>query len=395
MKTISTIIGLLLLIVSCSDYEVITSENKFKGDLIQKYSLKEWNEKKIPLDASTAPQSPYIQLYQDSLEGRVLSLLNPHINGINFYSYDSGDSLRTIKFVKEGPHAILRAMAYYIKNLDSIYVFNMPLMQLVLTNHKGEVVERIPLRGNESNWQFSYPQYMFNTASPILEMDNHLLLTGLSPFSIHNDSIGKFRFTADVDMTTHKVSYRHLYPAPIYGGNSNWEDPLFMQVYTTLNSNGQVIHSFPPSHDLRLSQWESEEYTYKYAGSNVAGTIYSIDWDYLAGEITPRELIYSHFLKQDLYASILYDPWRKVYYRFLRQQIPGATTRSHLNDKKIIVIILDEQFNYLGESLIGTGKQWKWTNAFVTEEGLNIEYIDTTDTEELYMHFKIFKPQLL
>lgn len=51
---------------------------------------------------------------------------------------------------------------------------------------------------------------------------------------------------------------------------------------------------------------------------------------------------------------------------------------------------MDEQFEYLGEKLIGTAEEWNWTNSFVTEEGLNIEYIDPKDIEETYMNFKIF-----
>ena len=43
---------------------------------------------------------------------------------------------------------------------------------------------------------------------------------------------------------------------------------------------------------------------------------------------------------------------------------------------------MDEQFNYLGETPLGTSDEWNWSNSFVTEEGLNIEYIDKADLEE-------------
>jgi hypothetical protein len=51
---------------------------------------------------------------------------------------------------------------------------------------------------------------------------------------------------------------------------------------------------------------------------------------------------------------------------------------------------MDEQFNYLGETLIGKAEEWNWTNSFVTQEGLNIEYIDDNDMDEEHLNFKIF-----
>ena len=44
----------------------------------------------------------------------------------------------------------------------------------------------------------------------------------------------------------------------------------------------------------------------------------------------------------------------------------------------------------MGETSIGTGDVWNISNSFVTKEGLNVEFIDKEDTEELYMNFGIF-----
>ena len=56
---------------------------------------------------------------------------------------------------------------------------------------------------------------------------------------------------------------------------------------------------------------------------------------------------------------------------------------------------MDKEFLYLGEKLLGTGEKWNWKNSFVTEEGLNIEYIDSSDIEDSYMRFKILTPKEL
>ena len=64
-----------------------------------------------------------------------------------------------------------------------------------------------------------------------------------------------------------------------------------------------------------------------------------------------------------------------------------------MTEKPIIVIMMDEQFHYLGETALGTSDVWNWNNSFVTEEGLNIEYIDRSDVDEQYMRFKICVPR--
>ena len=97
-----------------------------------------------------------------------------------------------------------------------------------------------------------------------------------------------------------------------------------------------------------------------------------------------RGKMVEHHCKQDFYTAIRYDKYRKVYYRFLWKGIKNASIHSKLDDKPFAVIIMDENFNYLGETEIGTGKDWNWWNSFVTSEGLNIEYIEK-EFKEVYL----------
>lgn len=64
-----------------------------------------------------------------------------------------------------------------------------------------------------------------------------------------------------------------------------------------------------------------------------------------------------------------------------------------LKKQLIAVIIMDSNFNYLGETVIGASEEWNWQNTFVTEEGLNIEYLDRKDIAEENINFKIFIPK--
>lgn len=374
---------------SCSD-SVVTIENKMLGQLVSTHELIVDNEKKIALDSVTATKAPFVHIYNDQMGNRYLTLLNPYSNSIYFFDYNNSNYKGKIDYAREGANAILSVAGYYIINMDSIYIYNRPSVEIVLTDSTGCVKNRSILHTTEKRWPMYYPQYIFNSISPFIKENNNLLFSGFSPFSIQDSLIHKFHITACLDLKDNKIDFINNYPSELYGNNANWDDPLFMQVFSTLSPSGELINSFPPSHDLYVTNLKSGVSKTIYGGSNIAKTITSIDWDLSTGK-TPDQKIIEHYLRQDLYGGILYDPWRKVYYRFMQQGLANASARTPLTSKPIIVILMDENFNYLGETLIGTGENWNWKNSFVTKEGLNIEYLDTKDIDETFMNFKIFK----
>ncbi|MDR2909956.1 MAG: DUF4221 domain-containing protein [Bacteroidales bacterium] len=380
---------LVLFIVFLGCTNTIGIKNEQKGKLTATYYLAESEVKRILLDYETAPKPPYMQMVEDNDGKRILTFFNPHKYSIYAYDYDNGNLLRTIEYEKEGPDGILRLEGYYIKTMDSIYVHSYPMVELILTDSLGNVKKKISLRENRTDreWYLYRPQYFFSTVNPIIELNNKLILTGIKPFSIADSLIDVFRFTSCVDWGLNNVEFFNTYPKKLYGSDVNWQDPMYMQPYTAISPLGERVFSFPVSHNIYITNDDAESYRTVYGGSNVAETISSID-DGRAR--TPNEVIHAHILGQDLYASILYDPYRHIYYRFMLKGIPGATTENFYGEKPIVVIMMDEQFNYLGETLIGNVEQWNWENTFVTREGLNIEYISVDEHDEDYMTLKIF-----
>jgi hypothetical protein len=374
-------------------------KNDFAGKLKATRQLVVNGEKKIRLDYETAPKPAYMQLFDDASGVRMLTFLNTHKNAIYFYDYESGTYTGNTRFEREGPNAVISMEGYYMKNMDSIYVYDRPVTEIALTDSAGHVKQKISLRGSfadaenrrDPQWAYYYPQYLFRTVAPFIETNGKLLLPGFFPFSIPDSIIDNFRFMALLDIKTGHVEYKYLYPEELYGSNANWDEPVFMQGFPELSPNGEIIFSFPVSHHLYIADFGTEVYRQVYAGCNVAGTIHSIDHPV---KETPKETVRIHYLQEDIYTAIRYDPWRKVYYRFMLQGIRDATQGTPLGKKPVIVIIMDGQFNYLGETVIGAAEEWNWTNSFVTREGLNIEYIAPEDKEnfnEEYLNFKILK----
>jgi hypothetical protein len=203
------------------------------------------------------------------------------------------------------------------------------------------------------------------------------------------DSVAKsFKLEAHINFDNNKVDFWRKYPNSLYGHNYFWENEgTFTFVYYDLIPDNTVVYSFPVSHDIYLAGIESDSYSTKYAGSNEAGVISSFE------KSMPYKELLLKMCKMDLYAAIKYDPYRKVYYRFLRKAIPDATYITALKDKPLVIIMYDDAFKYLGETTVGTCRNFNWENTFVTAEGLNIEYIDENDLTEEYLDIKLFIPQ--
>lgn len=381
---------ILLLLAACSGNQKEV-KNEYYGKLTETKRLIESGEKRFRLDTETKAKPSYIQFFTDGVGNRLLTFLNSRKNSIYFYDYSDTTYIKQIVFEREGANAITSAGAYYITSPDSIYVFNRPQIEIVLADSIGQVHNRVTLLAkNDKNWAMYHPQYLFSPVVPLILIGNYLLLSGFAPFPEILADRENFHFTACLNFKTNQVEYHHTYPEELFGNGYNWGGDLLQLPYPAITPDGKIVHSFPNSHDLYISDWNADEAKTVYGGSNKAGTLRSID-HILKG--TPNELVYSCYMEQDFYAAILYDPFRKVYYRYLLHSVPDATLKTPMESKPLTIIVMDEQFCYLGEKEIGTGMEWNWTNSFVTREGLNIEHIGTEPEDDDYLTFGLFTLQ--
>lgn len=362
MKDIFAIFFLLNL-VSCTKHTV-SIENERKGMMKSNFFLQEVNQKKFYLDSVTAPKPIYSQLYENKSGNRILTLLNQYNNSIYFYDYDKSNSIKRVHFEKEGANGILKPLGYYIKNMDSIYVYDMVKIEIVLSDSSGVCKQRFPLKTSiDTQWSLYKPQYYFTTVNPIIEKNDNLILTGYAPFSLPKENIENFYFSTILNTKTGKITYQHKYPNEIYGYDYNWEGGYFTMAYPCLSVEDMSIYSFPVSHNLYFYNNNTGEVEIKYGGSNVAGTIQSIDHEQRR---TPSQMIEESFICQDLYGPILYDSYRNVYYRFMLNAISNPSMTTPREDKEFTVILMDENFNYLGEQIMGNWRRWNWENAFIS-----------------------------
>lgn len=383
---------LLALLASCTQKKnVVELQNQMKGKMKATAKLMNTGEKKFPLDSISAPRIRYVQILDDGNNNKSLTFLNTYANAIYVYDYNTLGLKKIVKFSKKDKEGINVPLGYYIKNFDSIYIYNKTNNELALINDSGRVVSRISLINKQPfhdlSWIYRYPQYYPSTTAPVVGAGQQLIFPGQYMLSLPDSIAGRFRFEAHVDLNNDSVRFFRQYPPALYGNNIFWENEgLFTNVYSDVAPDNKMIYSFPVSHDVFVADNDKEGYTSIYGGSNEAGAITSFE------KKMPSEELQLRVCKTDLYAAIRYDRYRKVYYRFLRKAMPEATYTSAFKDKPLSVVMFDEHFKYMGETIIGTCDNFNWENAFVTEEGLNIEYIDKKDLSESHLYLKIFKP---
>lgn len=385
------LLSLVGIFFSCAN-NTAEIKNKKEGDLTSTFELHLLDTKKIYLDDDTAPKIRCSQMFVDSSGVRQLTFLNIYNNSIYFYNYESTQFIKKIEFNKKGKHEVLKPKGYYIKNLDSIYIYDNKTIEVLITNKMSEVINRISLRGKEDSkfWFEKYPQYNLETVKPFIETSGELLLTGVF-YNLPHALINKKKFMARINLTTNHVKFDHTYPIDIYGNDYNWTGGLYTDVYSQIHPTmNKIIYSFPASHDLYVTDLFSDDCEKVYAGSNFSNKIKSINKEI---EKTSMNDISQHIIENDSYAAILYDKYREVYYRFFRKAIPYSSIHTKWEEKPVSIIIMDKDFQYLGETTLGKWSEWHWENSFVTEEGLNIEYLDRDDIDESALNLKVFIPK--
>lgn len=394
MKRITAYYCLIIILCSgCSRIKVVDIQNSAQGQLKPGFYLREYGIKKIVLDSATSPRLVYMQYYDN--EGlNTLAFLNKINNRIYIYDYNKGDHLKNISLdsltKKKGS-----LLAFHIKNEDSIYVYDSYNSALLLTNNQGNLLNKVSLIGNshpqKDPWFLKYPQYKLQTAIPFIETATELLVPGFFPFSVPSNVIKDRKLIAHVNYRTNKATFSHTYPDTLYGSNYSWGTP-FTDVFTELMPDKKhLISSFSVSHDLYISDLSSSNISHVYAGSNVAGSISSFEKSL---DKMPSHSIEKHFIETDEYAAIKYDKYRNVYYRFLRKGIPKQNENTVMDDKPVIVVIMDKNLKYLGETNIGKLENLNIQNVFVTREGLNVEYIGGRLNEDI-LTLKIFSLEKL
>ena len=300
-----------------------------------------------------------------------------------YFDIANGKEDHRTKIFTEGPNAVEGgAFSYDFINADSIVLSAIYRSCVYLVNSEGVILKKYMLSDKEPMIHNTVFTSIVNV--PVVAMDNVLEIPCFIPYSrnILEPNPKSFNF-ADypiaylLDMNTFelkasKVHYPHLYD----NDNLVNHDEMFSRV----QGGNNLVYSFHTYDSILVTSDHVTSQMYN-AKSRYIGKVRNLGVKVGAS----REELHKKGLNPH-YRNIVYDKYRKVYYRFAYYEydFPGPYNVDFLlSGGPFSIIIMDDKFNVVGETVFpkDTYATRIW---FVNKEGLwlsenNFQRKDMTD----------------
>jgi hypothetical protein len=182
-----------------------------------------------------------------------------------------------------------------------------------------------------------------------------------------------------IDVASKKVSLgTQYYPGEYYKNYGGIDYYIYSTAFNPVTN--EIVYSYPAMDSVLVLSLAQNKTRKVYAGSKYVHEIPEYDAsDY---KDAPSGIEGEYFMQNPSFGSILYDEYRKVYYRlaFLPVDEKNAIYEAKNSPtKQVSIVVYDEQFNYLGESLLEKNKFWP-NNVFVSKAGIHIQNKTETDS---------------
>jgi hypothetical protein len=335
----------------------------------------------LPLNDQTPNISVGLQYFQGDIP--YLFNANWNTNAIQLYDLGSKTLIKELVFEKEGDQGIELAY-FHVHNLDSIFVFPPFGNQFVLTDTSGKVKNRI---------RFELP-----VGYPTLFVHNSYYVS--PPNVAGNELIVKLRAEGRLsDFTQTQLDTIALAAAiDLKSGSVRLLPPGFPKDYLA-NGQKQLEYSFHYEGNQMAVSFLGDHRIYQFPG-NSAEAISTDAKSQFLDEVMPsftKDTDSRGFAEyssaKSRYESLIFDPFRKVYYRFA---FPTLTIESDDQLRALrstpgpfVVMVLDEKGNVLTERKFEAGTYFPG-NYFVGEKGLfiSINHPENPKNEEDELKFE-------
>lgn len=338
----------------------------------------------LPLDEQTPNLSMGISYFE--AEKPLLFNVVWETNSLQIYDLKSKKLAKNLTFEREGDQGIELAY-FHVHNLDSIFLFPVFGNQFVLTDTSGVIKDRIryelptgyPMLFVHNSYYVSPPQLKGGELIVKVRADGR-------PSQIDQATLDAVALAAAIDLETGAVRMLPFgFPKDyLLTGQKQLDYSLLSQVDRTLVS-------FMGDHRIYSSDSESFPLVPKEAKSQFldeAMPTFSKDVD--------GRGINEYAFAKSRYESLVYDPYRKVYYRLA---FPSLSLESDEQLKALrtspgpfVVMVLDEELNVLTERRFEVGTYLP-SNFFVGEKGLylSLNHPDNPANQEDQFAFELIQ----
>ena len=357
MKEHIALILLLLTLISCQS----NTSNK-KTSFILKESDKVVTFK---LNNHTKSSINVMSLFTDSAGREYLTFQNPGQNEILFYDIHTRELATVVNPEVEGNNGVGFYTGYYIQSLDSIFITSYG-STITLINRDAKIIDRFPYdKAQDSIFLENYCAISF-VYKPIINIDNKLYIMPSC-----NRWAAKKPVCAYIDLSDRTVHALTGFEYPTFPGADNKAKLSGIENDVSRCFDGRrFVYAFYYDEDIYVVSPDHQSTRRVKVKSKYIDKVKLLN-DY---ELTEKEMC-----ENPNYGNLIYDKYRNVYYRiaYPETEIEKNVRTMELlmyGRKKFSIIILDQDFNTIGETLF---PEYQYNSAvmFIREEGL---YISTS-----------------
>lgn len=329
----------------------------------------------LHLDDSTPANTEMLQFlaFNETSGNGVIALLNKFNNSI--YIYDTaGNSIKTLKFNKEGEKGLVIGGFHFINN-DSLLLFDYGKFLLYLV-HVDSLLNPVRIRNVGGCDTLKYDQHfvMVNVNQPMFFSGGKVFLTGKVQITRGLKKVKSYGLSFSLE-DTNNVRFASL--------NSDiWEKRFWHNeqyyIQQDLCSKDKIVFSFPMKDSITIYDYAKDSGSVYYAGSDLVSSEDSMyPRKKMSFENIGKLADIKSFLKLPSYRNIYYDKYRDVFIRVFSN-----------GKKSNTLIILDGKFNKIGETelpadyLVSGGH-------FITKDGLYLRKHSKDESKIVFTLFKI------
>lgn len=336
----------------------------------------------IPIDSLTI-NTPRNVSFKDS----ILMIFNNEINTISLVDFKKKRSnvlnLSKAKNYK-GERDLIGIEGGWIQNTDSIFLIGSQPDNIYLIDTSLVIKAKIPWRmGNERMGGVLIPN-TFSSITPLL-FHGGIFIVGFSlgeREGANNDR--KSIAWINKDTIINYVSFPSEY------NGKNWGGVYFRFPYSTVVDDTTILVSFPASEKIARFNIVSGKESYINLKSGVTFKCKSFTEMNANYSLNRRKDIAVHYFSQFSFREIIYNPYKKCFYRVLAQ----PTDNQYLNEGRLGIqkkYLLAYNMNY---QLIGYGELGAEINTsiyFVTSKGIYFQnYNKIKDEDNIYFYLYSF-----
>lgn len=305
--------------------------------------------------------------------------------------YNTKDKCRInlIPLQKEGANAIPGIDGFLLINEDTLLIFSPSLKALTLLSTDGKFLKNIHY---ECDSEKTMRQVTYGFLQPLI-LHNRVRIAQ-SPFNLETHGIltsdlqKKSNLYLDIDLTTNRCEQAELkYPEEFIG-----QDISGTKYYYTIGYNGSLVYCFGIDDSLHISD-DLLGFRKVPIQANYKFRFVSNYWKFFVSDYNTR---LDYLIRCDEPGGLVYDRYRNCYYLVFRQRYEQKSSifdyRIAFQYPKCFIIIVDEEYNHLGELYL-PDNTYSCQMMFIAPEGLYIseDHPNNPDFDEDFMRFRLFK----